>query len=487
MDQQRRHILLIDDDEDDYLLIRERLSDAGSWRYQVSWASTLEAGKEAMDEHSFDAVLVDYRLGVDTGIDLIRAAVARSYPAPILLLTGQGNLQVDLEAMQAGAADYLNKSEMNSSLLERSIRYAIERKQHEDALRRSEQALRASESRFRIALANTKITVFSTDEMLRYTWVFSAMMGPSAEEYIGKSDEDFLAKKDAALLMALKRRALEEETPVLDEVIIHMQEERKELIVSIEPFVQSNGSISGVIGAYYDVTEERRMERERSAHRTEMEVQRRLTEHRERERQAIARELHDGPVQSLSSLIFGIQYIKDGLEDESVKLGLENIRSSLRDNVNNLRELMNELRPPSLIRFGVGRAIQYHLESFREKHPDLNVELNINVQKPDIQLSEQVNLNLYRIYSEAMANIARHSLANRVSVELEQLDHQVKLEIHDNGKGFPTSADLSDYTENNHFGLAVMKERAEMIDGQFYVMSESERGTTILVVVKLSD
>src|SRR5207237_7264187 len=72
--------------------------------------------------------LVDYRLGAQNGIDFLRAALEQGCQAPIILLTGQGEREIDLEAMKAGAADYLVKGGLNSGLLERSIRYAIERK-----------------------------------------------------------------------------------------------------------------------------------------------------------------------------------------------------------------------------------------------------------------------------------------------------------------------------------------------------------------------
>src|SRR6266496_3472350 len=85
-------------------------------------------GLEAITRNQHDVCLGDYRLGADNGIELLRAALERGCKAPIILLTGQGEHEIDLEAMKAGAADYLVKGRLDSGLLERSIRYAIERK-----------------------------------------------------------------------------------------------------------------------------------------------------------------------------------------------------------------------------------------------------------------------------------------------------------------------------------------------------------------------
>jgi PAS domain S-box-containing protein len=124
-------ILHIDDDEEDFILVRAMLSQAQSVRISLDWASSLTAGREKLLANTYDAVLVDYDLGVVTGIELIREMVARDYAAPLILYTGRGSYEVDVEAMQAGATMYLSKSESTPLLLERIIRYAIERKQAE--------------------------------------------------------------------------------------------------------------------------------------------------------------------------------------------------------------------------------------------------------------------------------------------------------------------------------------------------------------------
>ncbi|HEX9012453.1 MAG TPA: response regulator, partial [Anaerolineaceae bacterium] len=127
MEKRSGTILLVEDDEDDYILTRELLSEARADRYQLKWATSFEGGLRALQEDRFEAVLVDYRLGPENGIDFMRQAVERGFPGPYILLTGQGSYDIDLAAMQAGFADYIVKGEINPALLERAIRYAIER------------------------------------------------------------------------------------------------------------------------------------------------------------------------------------------------------------------------------------------------------------------------------------------------------------------------------------------------------------------------
>jgi len=125
--------LLVEDDEDDFILTRDLFSEFGSQRVQIDWMKTFSTGLEAMARNRHDVCLVDYRLGAQNGVELLRAALDRGCRAPVILLTGQGEHEIDLEAMKAGAADYLVKGRLDSRLLERSIRYAIERKRAADS------------------------------------------------------------------------------------------------------------------------------------------------------------------------------------------------------------------------------------------------------------------------------------------------------------------------------------------------------------------
>jgi PAS domain S-box-containing protein len=132
-------ILHIDDDEDDHLIVRIMLEKAQRTPVVLDWANTLPEGRRKLKENQYHAVLVDYDMGADTGIELVREFVKSGYPVPMILLTGRGSIDVDIEAMNAGATLYLSKNEINSLLLERMIRYAIERKQAEIKLRLSEE------------------------------------------------------------------------------------------------------------------------------------------------------------------------------------------------------------------------------------------------------------------------------------------------------------------------------------------------------------
>jgi signal transduction histidine kinase len=134
-------ILLVEDDEDDYILVKDIVSNTRGQKLQLEWVSSYEAGKQAILAKPYDAILMDYQLGPRTGLDLTREVTALGCKAPIILLTGRGNYDIDLEAMETGVTDYLAKSEANPASLERSIRYAILQKQTEEMLRSAKEEL----------------------------------------------------------------------------------------------------------------------------------------------------------------------------------------------------------------------------------------------------------------------------------------------------------------------------------------------------------
>jgi signal transduction histidine kinase len=159
MSRNLRNILLIDDDEEDYIITRDKLAEAQQGEFTLEWAPDFEAGQKALNEKYYDAVLLDYDLGEKTGLDFLRAARLDENQGPVILLTGQGSYELDLEAMKAGAADFLEKSEVTGLLLERAIRYSIESRTTQKAILKAKENLedRVEERTRELLLKNQKL------------------------------------------------------------------------------------------------------------------------------------------------------------------------------------------------------------------------------------------------------------------------------------------------------------------------------------------
>jgi len=132
-------VLLVDDDQGDFEMTRAMLSQAEHVNFKLDWVSTFEEAVDAFRAGDHQVYLLDYFLEDRTGLDLLKEAGKHGIDAPVIMLTGRGSRQVDLEAMEAGAADYLVKGRIYPEVLERAIRYALERHRAAQALRESEE------------------------------------------------------------------------------------------------------------------------------------------------------------------------------------------------------------------------------------------------------------------------------------------------------------------------------------------------------------
>ncbi len=149
-------ILLVEDDEDDYVLAREKLQVSFGTDVRLDWVSTWDEGLASVGDASHDIYLIDFRLGARTGLELVRAACQKGCSKPLILLTGEDNFDIDREAMEAGAADYLIKGQITADQLARAIRYAIRQKS-------TEEALRHNEARYRELFDDSPVAIWEED------------------------------------------------------------------------------------------------------------------------------------------------------------------------------------------------------------------------------------------------------------------------------------------------------------------------------------
>jgi len=233
------------------------------------------------------------------------------------------------------------------------------------------------------------------------------------------------------------------------------------------------GIVGGMAYAWHRVRI-RRVERMRDER---AEIQRQLTESREAERLHLAQELHDGAVQDLYGVRFSLESLTEEKDAETVTQG----KAMVQDVIQKLRVICGELRPPALAPFGLERAIRSHAERFQEAYPDVVIDLDL---RPDGQtLPDAMRLALYRVYQEAMNNIAKHAEARHVRVRLHLDDGHVVLAVQDDGRGFVLPARWIELGREAHYGLLGISERADALGGRLEVEAAPGQGTTVRVVV----
>ncbi len=191
MDDRKLKILLVDDDEDDYIIVRDMISEIPGHGYSLEWLATYDAALDAVGRNHHDVYIFDYRLGERDGLELLREAIANGCKTPMILMTGQGDREVDIEAMKAGAADYLAKGQISPLLLERSIRYAVERARTLESLQNSEERFRSVAQTANDAI----ICIDSNGTVVFWNNAAQTMFGHTADEAAGMKFTDIMPER----------------------------------------------------------------------------------------------------------------------------------------------------------------------------------------------------------------------------------------------------------------------------------------------------
>ena len=199
-------------------------------------------------------------------------------------------------------------------------------------------------------------------------------------------------------------------------------------------------------------------------------------------RRRVAETIHDGPVQELIGLDMILasasKAASEGRDDDATRL-LDDARELTERNIRNLRDELVDLGPYAFEELGFATAIENCLPIWKRRYG-----LEVMATLDDLELPPEVAGDLFRIAQEAVVNAGRHAEADAVSMSLRKLDSQLELRVTDNGRGFGEVDPLGP-SEPGHLGLAMMRERAEMLGGTLEIET-SERGTRVLVRAPLA-
>lgn len=203
----------------------------------------------------------------------------------------------------------------------------------------------------------------------------------------------------------------------------------------------------------------------------------------EAERNRIARDLHDGPVQGVSAASLSLEAVLLMLKAGEIEAGLEilaKVRRELSEEADNLRRLMAGLRPPLLEERGLLPALRETLDKWGR---DNGIETEF-VAVGQAEIPSDLETLAYRVVQEALANTAKHAGARRVVLTVETIGGQLRVEVQDDGIGFDASK-AREYLQMGRVGLASMRERVELANGTFMVHSTPGRGTTVMATLPL--
>ena len=414
-------ILIIDDDEDDYFITSEYLRQIEEYNLVLSWAYKFQEAVEHARERNFDIYFVDYRLGAKTGLDFLKEAIHFGCEEPIVLLTGKGNKEIDIEAMQIGATDYLIKTDLNVDKLERCIRYSLERTSYL-------KALRANERKYRSIFELSKDAVFIADANLYFKDVNGAtseLLGYSSEELQQLSVYDLIVDD---LDKKLLKKILQEDDEVNDlELEMNTKSgDRRILIFTLTASVEITDT-PRFQGLMHDITNMRRAEKA-NLMVEKLGATGRLV-------RTLAHEVRN-PLNNINMSVE--QLVSDTLSDES-SLFLDIIQRNSKRIGDIITELLDSSRPTELVferqvlQSVIDESIEESLDRIRLQH--INMSINYRDEPCYIMANKEklriAFLNIVINAVEAMPNDG----TGKLEIYLESDGFTHKLVVRDNGCG----------------------------------------------------
>ena len=246
------------------------------------------------------------------------------------------------------------------------------------------------------------------------------------------------------------------------------------------PLRDAEGRVQRIVGSAADITERKAAELRRQAYAKQIErVSRRILEVEETERRKFSRELHDRIGQNLATLSLNLKLVRSGVASSApgaVLARIDDAHELLEETTRQARNLMAELHPAALDDYGLAAALRAHAEAFA-----VRVGLRIAVAGEDLapRLAPEVELALFRIAQEALANAAKHSKAAAVAVTLAATPARVTLTVADDGRGF----DAETLRPGASWGLTILRERAAAAGAELRIDSAPGRGTRVVAEV----
>ena len=194
----------------------------------------------------------------------------------------------------------------------------------------------------------------------------------------------------------------------------------------------------------------------------------------EAERQRLSRQMHDGPAQALSNFILQTEIAMRLLDADpaQAKEELGSLKMAAMGTFQKVRNFIFELRPMMLDDLGLVPTIRKYVDAFKEQTA---LEVNLNVTGNERRLEPYIEVMMFRAVQELLGNAARHSQATLVKLQLDMGNEMLRVSVDDNGKGFDTEA----LKETTSLGLKLIRERAEMLGGNFELDSTAGKGTRI--------
>ncbi|MEH0158223.1 ATP-binding protein [Limibacter armeniacum] len=528
-------VLLIDDDEDDYLITCDLIEDIVVQDYQLDWAGSYHQALEKIKQAEHDVYIVDYRLGAKNGLEIIEEAKNEGNDKPFILLTGQGDFEIDEKAMNLGAFDYLVKGKLDAAQLEKSIRHSIQHSQNLQKIRqlneeleervhqrthqlneavlelqqmnhdlqkeikerkRAEEALRESQHIYQTISQNFPNGIICVlDANLRFVFVEGKelhSLGLNPEELTGKflpNAKELFAQGNSSLTQSIKSAFNGEE------VMLEVQFRNRQYSFNAVPMPDSEGKVKQILVVAMNITDQKKAENEiRKALNKEKELN-------ELKGRFVSMASHEFRT-PLSTILSSVSLISRYNTEEQAEKRNKHI-NRIKSSVNNLTQILNDFL--SISKLEEGKAITHlskiNLSAFIDevcdemsavKKPNQRIVYTHTGEAIDFKTDGQL---LKNILINLISNAIKYSGNDKnIWVTSSNEENDITISVKDEGIGIPETdqqylfsrffrAENAINIQGTGLGLYIVKKYLDLVDGQIEFESIPDQGTTFKITI----
>jgi len=463
-------ILIIEDNPWDQLLLQESLKGTSLVIDHITTADTIKDAMRLLKQHSFSIIFLDLFLPDSSGLETITQIVKLYSKTPIIISSGLSESDITINAISMGAQDFLIKGDYTFAVLEKAVRYSIERKD-------AEQLIKTSEENYRYLFDNNPATIFIWDldtfQILEVNEASVNLYGYSKEEFLQKTLPDILHQDDCGKLIKAGT-GLQTENSKASGIWKHRNKKGEIMYMDISSHRifykghQAVLSLANNISA--KVLLEEKLVEEKI--KKQQEITAAVIIAQAQERTFLGAELHDNINQILATANL---YLDCAISDEDTRLNfIKDSKKFVKDAIEEIRKLSKTLLPPSLGEVGLREALNDVIEQIKRVND--SIHLHINWQIPDeTTLSEKLKLTIFRIVQEQLNNIFKHAKASNIIIGLKQSGDGIQLRVNDDGVGFDTSQ------KRNGVGLQNIFERTDSLRGTARIDSQPGAGCDLVI------
>jgi two-component system sensor histidine kinase UhpB len=475
----RLRVLVLEDSPEDAELAQAALAATGI-EFDADVAGGREAFMRLYTARRYDVVLADYSLPGYTGLDALQQVRASDPLLPFILVSGALGEERAVEALRAGATDFVLKGNLNrlGSAVARALQESAQRREH----LATQRALELSERRYRAIVEDQSELIIRMLPDLTVTFVNGAYcryFGYQPDALLGHS----LHEHDLPEERARAQRFVSGVSPATptydrDSQVRDASGALRWMHWAARGIFGADGALAEIQWVGRDVTELKRAMDALGAARERLQgLSRRLLEVQEAERRHLARELHDDIGQGLTALKLNLEALARGRDGALLEARIGEALETTRHTIERVRQLSVNLRPLQLDDLGLAAALRSHLDRQAKLG---GLAPHFEIQEVPLKLSADIETACFRVAQEAINNIVRHSKAANVWLRLFFAGERLALSVRDDGAGFDVTAAQRRAAAGESLGVVSMEERVALAGGTLQIHSAPGQGTVIV-------